>query len=129
MDKTLVSAVAGSGKTQMIIDSLDLNNRTVIITYTDTNQLSLLEKVREKFGYIPENIHVFGYWEFLYGFCAIPLLQMNFRGIIFDTDIQNALLKKNHYKPIYHYNGYFLQKTFAKTVIKCGIDYLTCCAR
>jgi len=51
MDKAVILAVAGSGKTSHIIDNLDL-----------------------KFGLMPENIVLNSYYPFLYGFCFRPFL-------------------------------------------------------
>ena len=45
MDKRIIHAVAGSGKTRFIIESLDLNTRTAIITYTITNQMELKNRI------------------------------------------------------------------------------------
>ena len=39
MDKRIIHAVAGSGKTRYIIESLELDTRIAIITYTITNQI------------------------------------------------------------------------------------------
>lgn len=86
MDKLVINAVAGSGKTSLLIDHLDLKKNTVIITYTTANQQSIREKTIKKFGFIPTNIHIFGVFEFLYSFCYLPL-QNEFRnkGICFDA--------------------------------------------
>ena len=37
MDKRVILAVAGSGKSSTIIDKLDENIRALIVTYTDLN--------------------------------------------------------------------------------------------
>lgn len=74
MDKRVVLAVAGSGKTSLIIDRLDLGNRFLIITYTISNCDHIRNRVIRKFGYFPENIHVFTYFSFLYSFCFKPFL-------------------------------------------------------
>ncbi len=37
MDKDVIFAVAGSGKTSLIIDQIDLESRALVITYTVTN--------------------------------------------------------------------------------------------
>jgi len=70
-DKRLIHAVAGSGKTTKIIESINPNNRNLIITYTENNQNNIREKLIAKFGHIPENTSVFGVFEFLYNpFCT-----------------------------------------------------------
>ena len=51
MDKRVILAVAGSGKTTYIINQLDLNKRSLIITYTTNNIENLRTGVIKKFGY------------------------------------------------------------------------------
>ncbi|MCJ7969429.1 MAG: AAA family ATPase [Lactococcus lactis] len=97
-DKRLIQAVAGSGKTTYIIEQLEENSENVaIITYTDVNQEVLKEKIREKFkGRIPENIHVFGLFQFIYSFCLTPYLNERPRGINFDSLTTNAGNQKKY---------------------------------
>lgn len=73
MDKRIVQAVAGSGKTYYLINTLNLEDRIFLITYTRQNQKILLNRIEEKFGYMPNNIKVFGLFQFLYSFCLRPL--------------------------------------------------------
>ena len=86
MDKRVVFAVAGSGKTTRIIACLDLERRFLLVTYTDNNLATLRRKVFEKFGFIPANITLLTYFTFLHAFCYRPLLAMRMRtrGINFD---------------------------------------------
>ncbi len=72
--KRLILSVAGSGKTTHIINSLNADNRALILTYTDNNYENLRLKVAEKFGHIPDNILIMTYFEFLYSFCYRPFL-------------------------------------------------------
>jgi len=72
MDKKLIHAVAGSGKTRKIIDDLDTSRRALIITYTIKNQEEIRNRVYEKFDMIPENVHIFGLFQFLFNFCIKP---------------------------------------------------------
>ncbi len=75
MDKKVIFAVAGSGKTTYIVNSLSLEERYLIITYTDANYNNLLRKILQKFnGYWPENISLMKYFTFLYRFCYKPFL-------------------------------------------------------
>lgn len=126
MDKRLINAVAGSGKNQLIINQLSLNNRILIITYTQANQESLKRRIQDKFGYFPPNIHVFGYWDFLYNFCIVPFTLVPPKGIIFDNNIIREIDKKRFWKPIPLYKGYFISKYMAKALLnapKEKIDY------
>jgi len=73
-NRRLILAVAGSGKTTHIINSLSRNRKALIITYTKNNYVNLRMKVAEKFGNIPEGIMIMTYFEFLYSFCYRPFL-------------------------------------------------------
>ena len=78
-NKKLILSVAGSGKTTHIISALSIERRALIITYTDNNYNNLRYKVSEKFGYIPENILIIKYFDFLYSFCYRPFLYNIFK--------------------------------------------------
>ena len=57
MDKRIILAVAGSGKTTYIVDSLSTKKRSLIITYTISNLENLSKKILNKFdNRWPENI-------------------------------------------------------------------------
>lgn len=86
MDKRVIFAVAGSGKTTHIVSGLDLERRFLLVTYTENNLLNLRRKIVEKFGFFPSNIILNSYFTFLHGFCYKPflLMQMRTKGINFD---------------------------------------------
>lgn len=79
MDKRIIFSVAGSGKTSLIINSLDIENRSIIITYTNNNLINLREKIIDKFDFFPENIRLYSYFTFLYSFCYKPFLSWKIR--------------------------------------------------
>lgn len=84
-NKRVLNAVAGSGKTSYIIDQLSLDTkRSLIITYTTANQENLKEKVINKFGYLPSNIFIYGYFEFLLKFIIKPLCPYAVKDICFE---------------------------------------------
>ena len=86
MDKLMVQAVAGAGKTTFLLEQLNLEDNVALITYTKNNQEELKENIIKKFGYYPNNIHVFGLFEFLYSFCYRPLQnKYPINGISFDA--------------------------------------------
>lgn len=87
-NKRLIHAVAGSGKTTKIIESIDPQKRNLIITYTETNQNTIRAKLIDKLGYIPEYTFIFGVFEFLYSFCLVPYLGKRPKGINFDYETQ-----------------------------------------
>lgn len=88
MDKKLILAVAGSGKTTHIINNLDSNSRSLIITYTNCNFRNLREGILHKFDFFPPNITLFTYFSFLYSFCFRPFLsdKLRAKGITFDKN-------------------------------------------
>ncbi len=64
MDSKLILAVAGSGKTRYLIESLNLEERSLIVTYTINNTENLRKRVIKKFGFMPENIRIYTYFSF-----------------------------------------------------------------
>lgn len=87
MDKNVIFAVAGSGKTRRLISELDLQKRVLLLTYTDNNEAELRRRIINKFGYLPENVTVATYFTFLNSFAYRPLLQERLRtkGISFES--------------------------------------------
>lgn len=86
MDKRVMFAVAGSGKTTYIVNQLTRTKRSLIVTYTTANCDNLRRKITEKFnGAWPSNVTLLSYFSFLYGFCYRPLLSDRYktRGIIY----------------------------------------------
>lgn len=79
-------AVAGSGKTTFLLDKLNLDQRFLLVTYTRNNYAHLRQSIIRRFGFLPENIKVLKYFQFLYSFCFKPFcgLKMKPRGILFD---------------------------------------------
>jgi hypothetical protein len=86
MDKRVVFAVAGSGKTTHIVDNLSTEKRSLIVTYTHGNYDNLRKKITEKFGgNWPDSITLLTYFTFLYRFCYKPFLsdELNTNGVIY----------------------------------------------
>ena len=86
MDKRVIFAVAGSGKTTMLIQRIREGRRTLILTFTVNNEAHLRAQIIRRFGYIPDGIRVMTWFEFLHGFCFRPFLQEQLasRGLSFD---------------------------------------------
>jgi DNA helicase-2/ATP-dependent DNA helicase PcrA len=104
MDKRVVFAVAGSGKTSSIIDSLNANSRCLIVTYTENNTRHLKNRVIDKFGGIPAGIRVYSYFTFLYSFCFRPICgyELKTKGINFNFPLPEYAQRskkdtRNHY--------------------------------
>jgi len=79
MDKRLIFAVAGSGKTKKIVDALSLEKRSLVFTYTNNNLRTLRRRILGKFGFFPKNIVLYSYFTFLYSFCFKPYLSLKFK--------------------------------------------------
>lgn len=86
MDKSVIFAVAGSGKTTRIIESLTEDRRYLILTFTDNNLANLKCKIIKKFGYMPHGIGVFSYFSFLHSFCYRPFFAMEMKTKGFNWD-------------------------------------------
>lgn len=85
MDKSVIFAVAGSGKTSRLVGALDETQRFLMVTYTEANHDNLRAKVIERFGYLPPNITIYTYFRFLHSFCYRPFLRSkkDTRGVTF----------------------------------------------
>ena len=121
MDKRVVFAVAGSGKTKLIVDRLCLEKRSLIVTYTIDNTRNLEGRIRQKFGCIPPNIHLMTYFSFLHGFCFRPFLsyQMGTSNLCFEAPeygkVTPTTTELSHYKTN---NGLIYSNRIAKAIIK-----------
>lgn len=102
MDKSIIFSVAGAGKTYLLVNRTNLNERFLIITYTNSGIKTLREEVIKKYGYVPNNIRIENYFSFLYTFCYKPFLsdKIKDRGITWNfpfTHFDNNYLSKNNY--------------------------------
>jgi DNA helicase-2/ATP-dependent DNA helicase PcrA len=86
VDKKVILAVAGAGKTTEIVGRIDEMRRFLILTYTEENLLNLRKKIEAKHGRTPSNVHAMTYFTFLHSFCLRPLagLKRRSRGINFN---------------------------------------------
>lgn len=97
MDKKIILAVAGAGKSTYIVNKIEDTSKALIVTYTELNAKLLKEKIIKKLGYIPKNVRVYTYFSFVYSFCLKPLLghKINIRGINFENNF-DRYVKKTH---------------------------------
>lgn len=122
MDKRVIFAVAGSGKTTHIVDSLSRRRRSLIITYTVGNYNNLCRKISEKFnGEWPENICVMRYFVFLHRFCYKPFLSDVFKakGIVYENN-PNLTLRQDNQAYYISPKGYLYSNRLALLIEKCG---------
>lgn len=99
MDKRVILAVAGSGKTSYIVEQLDLEKDHLLITYTVNNVQNLRTKIIKRWGYFPENIRLFSYYNFLYAFCYKPYLHREFeaKGVNFKPNLNRFAVGTRRY--------------------------------
>lgn len=97
MDKRVIFAVAGAGKTTHIVDRLDESSRALIVTYTNNNLYNLKKKISDKFGFIPDGVRVISYFTFVYSFCYRPFLLHELRttGILYEPNPNQFARKAN----------------------------------
>jgi len=83
VDKRVILAVAGSGKTSHIIDSLRSSGRSLVVTYTENNYKNLHDRIATEYGCIPDRIRLYTYFSLLYSFCLRPFVgdELGIRGI------------------------------------------------
>lgn len=132
MDKRVIFAVAGSGKTTYIVENLSSEKRSLIITYTDGNYDNLSRKILAKFsGIWPSNVTLMTYFSFLYNFCYKPYLadRVRAKGISFKSN-NNKYAKQSsidyYLNPLgYLYSNrlaFFFEKTNVLTKIISRIE-------
>ena len=132
MDKRVIFAAAGSGKTTYIVNGLSDQRRSLIVTYTKGNYANMRNKICEKFdGHWPETVSLMTYFSFLYGFCYKPFLSdlIRAKGILFEAN-SDKYAKQD--KPQYYISkgGYLysnrlsllLEKTQVINEIKARIE-------
>lgn len=109
MDKKLILAVAGSGKTTKIINDVKASDKALLITYTNNNAQQLIDKLIDKFGYLPSNMAVYTYFSFLYNFCFKPLREIdNVQGI----DFVNKALRYAKQNELRYYMNLYTKKMY-----------------
>lgn len=110
MDRRLILAVAGSGKTTFLINTLDLDRCFLIVTYTENNVAHIRNSIINKFGFFPKNITLLSYFQFLIHVCYRPFLKdkCNAKGITWKTPENWTRYKKDwshymtSYRRLYH---------------------------
>lgn len=123
MDKRLILAVAGSGKTTYILKQLCLEQRHLLVTFTNNNYENLRHGVIIKFGYLPDNIKIYTYFSFLYNFLYKPLLsqRVKAKGIDWRNPI-DKYSKKTDSKHYLNNKRYLYGGRISKLLIECGLS-------
>lgn len=122
MDKTLILAVAGAGKTTEIINKIKKDDKALIITYTLNNYNILKNEIIKKFNGIPHNIKIFTYFTFLYRFCFLPLKEgARVKGLDFNSN-PDKFAKSDEEK--YYCNPISKKMFYNRLAKKCMISYI-----
>lgn len=123
MDKRVIFAVAGSGKTTYLINQLNEEKRFLIITYTNNNVHNLRAGIIRKFGYFPNNIKLFSYYSFLYGFCYKPFLhqKLGTKGINYEPNTDRFIKSSKRAYYIDRFDRLYSSR-ISKLVIECNED-------
>lgn len=72
MDKRIVLAVAGSGKTYYLCNKINPKKRNLVIAFTNENINNIVKEVVKKFGEIPNNTKIMTFHSFVYHYCIRP---------------------------------------------------------
>ncbi len=123
MDKRVMFAVAGAGKTTYIVNQLSATKRSLIVTYTNGNFDNLTSKISQKFdGKWPENVTLMTFFSFLYGFCYRPFLadKVKAKGVVFENN-PNRFLKQTDPKYYLSPGGYFYSNRLSFFLEKMGV--------
>lgn len=118
MDKQLIFAVAGSGKTQKIIGELNEHKRSLVVTYTNDNLNNLRQSVLRKFGCMPSNITIITYFSFLYSFCFRPFFSYKLKDNCFTWDTPNTFPVAPNIKHYMNTNRYLYANRTAKYILE-----------
>lgn len=124
MDKRIILAVAGSGKTSYLIEQLDTERKSLILTYTVNNIEHIRSSIVKKFGYFPANITLDSYFSFLYSFCFKPLLSdiTGSKGIFYERPPDaTRMLQRDNMHFYMSANGYLYSSRLAKLLETKGV--------
>jgi DNA helicase-2/ATP-dependent DNA helicase PcrA len=120
MAKQLIFAVAGSGKTTKILDSISDDQRSLIITYTTENLRSLESSLIERYGCVPEFVSLQSYFSFLYKFCFRPVFSYKLRDNSYTWDTPHTFPTKNKTGHYITKNRYLYANRVAKFIVEKG---------
>lgn len=139
MDKRVILAVAGSGKTYTLCNEIDESKRNLIIAYTNQNIKNIYNELMKKYGYIPNDTIVMTFHSFVYKYLIRPFDKSigEFYGIndfcskgvtvVIPPDpsfLINGVWRKNKYynkdNTLEHYirNGKYYSDYLSKLIIK-----------
>ena len=128
--------MAGSGKTSYLINKLDEDRRFLIVTYTINNTEHIRECIIRKFGYVPKNITIYTYFEYLMAVCYRPFLydKIGAKGIDWRMPDSKTLMFKrnsraffvNSHEELYHNRIALLCDGYAEKIARRIEKYYDC---
>ena len=119
MDKRIVFAVAGSGKTYYIANHFDINKSVLLLSFTNANVENIRKEVRDRFnGIVPLNVEIMTFDSFVYNHLIRPLeVVSKFNDIVStgvelnkpetDTTSRKYIKKESKYHYITHANKFY----------------------
>lgn len=72
MDKRVILAVAGAGKTYTICEKIDVNKKNLILAFTNENIKNIKKEMNKMYGYIPELTTIMTFDSFKYRYILCP---------------------------------------------------------
>ena len=72
MDKRVMLAVAGAGKTYTLCNSIDISQKNLILAYTNENVHNITGELVKIHGHIPEKTTVMTFDKFIYNYIICP---------------------------------------------------------
>ncbi|MGI6758707.1 MAG: AAA family ATPase [Bacilli bacterium] len=135
MDKRVILAVAGAGKTYKICNHLDENKSNLIIAFTHRNVRNIIEELVKRFGYVPKYTYIKTFDSFLLSHFIKPYFSLvklffkdnnlKFDGVTMKAPHQQSI--NGHPNPLYikdsligHYldNNLLYCDRFSKLIVK-----------
>lgn len=136
MDKTVILAVAGSGKTYTLIKSIDKKKRNIIIAYTKENIKNIEKELIKRFNEIPKYTQIYTFHRFVYNFLIRPYenqiaqyfnTTIKSKGLCFDVP-QKAVDRFGNYNKNYKrkkdYMHYLKSDRYYSSLISELVNYL-----
>lgn len=96
MDKRIVLASAGAGKTFYIANDFKAEERVILISFTNANVANISKEVRKRFnGEVPENVKIMTYDSFVYNNLLKPVEPLFLSNISTKVNIKDKPLENS----------------------------------
>lgn len=103
MDKQIVLAVAGSGKTYYIANDFDKHERAILISFTKSNVNNIRKEVIKRFnGSVPPNVCMMTFDSFVHNNLLKPFEPMSIFSTVRSNGVDiNSVVEEDPRKPLY----------------------------